>query len=248
VSDTDRIEAATAHRPWPLPDAPWVMFQSWQDLLFAHWPLPPEQLRTVVPPPLELDLHDGRAWLGITPFRVSGLRARGIPPLPGLSEFLEVNCRTYVRYGDRTAVFFLSLDAESTAAVLGARALYHLPYRRADMSAHREGEWIEYRSRLQSGGAELVARYRPVGSAAEPAPGTLEHFLTERYALMTVSDDGKVGYADIHHPPWRLRPAEARIEKNTIAESHGLMLPDRAPLLHFSAVQDTLIWMPKRLP
>src|SRR3954453_20358807 len=107
----------TAHRPWPLPEGPWLQGQTWRELLFAHWPLPAEQLRHVVPPELPIDTFDGSAWLGIPPFRVTGVRLRGAPPVPVVSSFLETNVRTYTTFGGRPGIWFLSLDAASRLAV-----------------------------------------------------------------------------------------------------------------------------------
>ncbi|MBW3534703.1 MAG: DUF2071 domain-containing protein [Gemmatimonadetes bacterium] len=249
MSDHTRsILAEVAHRPWPLPSAPWVMYQSWRRLLFAHWPLPHDRLRAAVPGELTLDTFDGSAWLGLTPFRVTDLRPRGVPAIPVGSDFPELNLRTYVRVGDRPGVYFFSLDAGSRLGVMGARALYHLPYHAADMSQEERAGWIHYRSERSDGASAVFqGRYRPTGPAAAPAAGTLEHFLTERYALYTVLGDGAVLRADIHHRPWPLQTAEAVIERNTVPEAEGLELPERAPLLHFAERQDTLVWAPERL-
>lgn len=245
ASLTDRV----GHRPWPLPDGPWVLFQSWRDLLFAHWPVPAEHLRSLVPSGLEVDTFDGSGWVGLTPFRLMGLRARWLPPVPGLSSFPEMNLRTYVRVGERPGIHFFSLDAASRLAVAGARALYRLPYHRARMTMERRGDWIRYRSRRVSNpDAEFAGRYRPVGRVGRAGPGTLEAFLTERYALYTVLGDGTVLRGQIHHPPWPLQEAEADIRRNGVPQAHGIRLPDRPPLLHFSARQDTLVWPPETIP
>jgi len=131
--------AETAHRPWPLPARPWLMGQTWYSLLFAHWAVTPEALRPLIPQPLELDLRDGQAWLGVTPFVVGGLRLRGTPPLPWLSRFPELNVRTYVDYGSHPGIYFFSLDAARLAAVAAARRAYRLPYFHAAMSARHQG-------------------------------------------------------------------------------------------------------------
>lgn len=243
----DAIEAAlslTAHRPWPMPEGSWVMYQRWERLLFAHWPVDVAALRAHVPPPLDIDLHDGQAWLAVTAFDLSQLRARGLPPLPGASSFPELNVRTYVRLGDKPGVFFFSLDAGSRLAVGAARTAYALPYHHADMVIEPHGEWLHYRCERDP---ETVfeARYRPVGSAFRPEPGTLEHFLTERYALYASPRANVVHRGDIHHGPWLLRPAEAEISRNTMADAAGIRLRDRAPLLHYAERQDVLLWPPK---
>jgi hypothetical protein len=243
--DTATIEGQTAHRPWPKPGGPWIMFQSWRSLLFAHWALPAAALRSHVPSPLVLEEFDGSAWLGLTPFLLTGLHARGLPPLPGLSEFPEMNLRTYVRYGSRPGIFFFALDAANAAAVAAAKLVYRLPYRRAEMSMKLDGEWIRYRSRRVDEDAEFAGRYRPVGDMFEPSPGTLEHFLTERYALYTVLRSGRVLRGQIHHAPWRLRDAEVEIETNSVPAASGLLVGNGPVTLHYAERQDTLIWPPE---
>lgn len=249
---TEPIETETGHRPWPLPAGRWIMRQSWCELLFAHWPLRPDALRSVVPPQLVLDQFDGRAWVSVAAFRLTDLRARGLPTLPGLSEFLELNLRTYVRVGDAPGVYFFSLDATSRLAVKGARIFYRLPYFHAEMHMETREGWIHYRSRRYrdgdaAGNAEFAGRYRPAGPVFNALPGSLDHFLVERYALYTTLSTGEVLRADIHHPPWPLQEAEAEITRNTVATAHGIRLPAQAPLLHFAGRQDTLVWRPGRV-
>jgi uncharacterized protein len=235
----------TTHRPWPVPDSPWVMGQTWEHLLFAHWPVEPEVLRAVMPPQLAPDVHDGSAWLGVTPFLVRGARLRGTLPWPFVGRFLEVNVRTYTTVDGKPGIFFLSLDAASRLAVAGARRAYRLPYFRARMAATRSGDSIAYRSaRVSSDGppATLALSYEPTGPATSAKPGTLDHFLTERYCLYTLDEAGRVLRADIHHPPWPLQPAQAAFTENTMPQPYGIELPQVDPLLHYSARQDVVIW------
>jgi uncharacterized protein len=237
--------AETEHRAWPLPERPWIQGQTWERLLFAHWRVDAAELRPLVPAQLPLDTHDGSAWLGMTPFRLTGLRLRGLPPLPGVSSFLELNVRTYTTVGDKPGIYFFSLDAQSPLAVAAARQLYRLPYHHARMSAEEREGWIEYSSERLTGerARRFRARYRPgpAGDVFEASPGSLEHFLTERYCLYTLGRGGEVCRAEIHHPPWPLQTAEAELDENTMAPD-GLRLPDELPLLHFSARQDAVIW------
>lgn len=233
-----RVLEELAHRPWPLPTGPWVMAQTWDNLLFAHWPVDPELVRPHVPEELLLDVYDGRAWIGITPFVLRGLRARGVPPAPYLSDFYELNVRTYARLDDKPGIWFFSLDASSRAAVIAARRTYHLPYFYARMSRRRDGDIFEHRSARKA--ARLTCRYWPLGEVAPAAEGTLEHFLTERYCLYTV-DDSRLRRGEIHHPPWPLQAASAEIDENSMPPP-GIAPADEDPLLHFSARQDTLIW------
>jgi hypothetical protein len=239
----------TAHRPWPMPDRPWLMTQTWHNLLFAHWPVAHEALRGIVPRAFDLDQFDGRAWVGIVPFRMTNVAPRGIPSLPRLSEFPELNVRTYVRRGDKPGVFFFSLDAGSPVAVQAARLLLNLPYYSAVMRVEADAGAVAYRSRRtgRPASAELDARYSPSGPPAAPGRGTLEYFLTERYCLYALSHRRRPYRLDIHHPPWPLQPAQAEIARNTMTHAAGFALPDTRPLLHFAKRQDMVAWAPERL-
>src|SRR5438093_1905363 len=151
------------------------MAQTWDDLLFAHWRLPAEAIRPFLPDGLELDTYDGDAWIGMTPFRVSGLRLRGLLPLPRLSSFLELNVRTYVSARDRPGIWFFSLDASSTLAVEVSRRTYDLPYFRARIVAEERAGWIEYEcARAGEPGRVWSGRYRPAGPIFHPARESLE--------------------------------------------------------------------------
>jgi uncharacterized protein YqjF (DUF2071 family) len=243
------ILASHAHRPWPLPNRKWRMVQEWNRLLFAHWPVDPPLLRPLVPPVLELDLREGRCWVAVTPFYLSGLRLRGLPAVPGTSSFLELNLRTYVRYQGVPGVFFFSLDAGSLAAVFGAHAMYGLPYFYASMRMRVSNQGaIHYDSfRAHPGnGAEFRGDYQPTGDVFQAAPGSLEQFLVERYCLYSVQRR-RLHRAEIHHLPWPLQPARAEITRNTMAEASGIALPDTPPLLHYARHLQVLVWAPQRL-
>ncbi|MGH7714093.1 MAG: YqjF family protein, partial [Gemmatimonadaceae bacterium] len=168
------------HRPWPLPSEPWVWRQVWHDLAFLHWHVAPDAIRHLVPKELTLDEFDGQAWVAVTPFWMSDVALRGVPSLPGVSSFPEVNVRTYVRHGDRRGVWFFSLDAASHLAVWVAQHLFRLPYVYAHMRVRPLGARILYSSRRPSGPG-FLANYEPVGPVRRAVPGSLEHFLTERY-------------------------------------------------------------------
>jgi uncharacterized protein YqjF (DUF2071 family) len=244
ASPAARRQAATldetAHRPWPAPERPWFMGQTWESLLFAHWPVDPERLERVVPSELPLDVVDGQAWVGVTPFAVKGLRVRGVAPAPVLSSFPEVNVRTYVTVDGRPGIYFFSLDTSSRFGVETARRIYRLPYFHARQRF--DGATFESR-RTQSDGprAELRATYEPVGEVRPPAPASIDHFLTERYCLYTLDEDRRVHRGEIHHPPWPLQAASARIEVNTMGAQIDLEL-DGTPLLHYSERQDVVFW------
>jgi uncharacterized protein YqjF (DUF2071 family) len=237
------------HRPWPLPPRPWALAMRWHELLFMHWPVAGEVLRPWIPPTLQIDTFDGTAWLGIVPFRMSGVRPRLVPPMPWLSAFPELNVRTYVTAGGKPGVWFFSLDAAQPIAVRAARLLTHLPYYDARMSVVRSSADVRYVSERTHRGAPAAAfraSSRPTGPVYRPAPGTLDHWLTERYCLYAADRSRRVWRGDIHHPRWPLQPAAAEVEVNTMTQQIGLGLPDVPPLLHYAEYQEVVAWMLKR--
>ena len=216
------------------------MGQTWEDLLFAHWRVPEDIVRPHLPASLAVDLYGGSAWLGVTPFRLTNFRLRGMLPIPGLNSFLELNVRTYVVAGDRPGIWFFSLDASSQLAVDLARRTYKLPYFRARMSMTRRSDAIDYEcARVAEPGRVFSGSYRPAGAAVAPADGSLESFLTERYCLYTTDEAGVLYRAEIHHEPWALQPAEAEIGLVSIVP---VELSDEPPLCHYSHRQDVVIW------
>ena len=217
------------------------MTQVWEDVLFAHWRVDPDALRRILPAAIApwLDTYDGAAWLGVVPFEITTLRPRGIRA--GL-RFPELNVRTYCTVGGKPGVYFFSLDAANRLAVAGARLTYRLPYFPAEMRIDRDGSQIAYESRRTRGrAAELRIRYAPAGDVFTARPGTLEHFLVERYCLY-VAIRGRAWRADIDHPPWPLQQATASIERNTMAP----LALSGEPLLHYAARQDVQVWPLRR--
>jgi hypothetical protein len=221
------------------------MAMQWHDLLFMHWPVPPAVMHAWIPPALALDTFDGTAWLGITPFRMAGVRPRLLPPLPWLSAFPELNVRTYVTAEGKPGVWFFSLDAGNPVAVRGARTFFHLPYYDAAMTVESDAGVVRYTSRRTHRGAPSAAftgRYRPIGPVSHAAVGSLAYWLTERYCLYAADRRGRLWRGDIHHARWPLQPAEADIACNTMAAPLQLRLPPGAPLLHFAQRLDVVAW------
>jgi uncharacterized protein len=242
------IVESIAHRPWPLPRRPWLMTQSWHDLLFAHWRVDASEMRRAVPAPFDLDLFDGEAWLGVVPFHMTNVGLRATPAVPWISAFPELNVRTYVRVGDRPGVYFFSLDAARWLAVVAARRLLNLPYYAADMTLERQGDGLHYESvRRGRQRAQFDATYEPLGVPFAAAVGSIEYFLTERYCLYHHHRQGHPYRLDIHHRPWSLQAARAAIAMNTMAAANHLALAGAPALLHFARRQDVVAWAPTRL-
>jgi hypothetical protein len=226
------------HRPFPPPESRWTLGQTWEHTFWAHWPVPADEIRPRIPAELELEEQDGSVWLGIMFFRVRSLRARGALPLPGISSFLQLNVRTYVRGPDGLpGVWFFSIDASSRLASLGLRRVYRVPAFHSRMTLERVDDWHDAECvRVGEPGRVFSARYRATGESFHAKLGSLESFLTERYRLFTVD-----GRAEMHHDRWLLCPAEAEIELATIAP----FALTGEPRCHFAFRQDALIWPPE---
>lgn len=220
------------------PAGPAVQRQSWHELLFLHWSVPVEALRPLVPPALEIDTYEGRAYVGLVPFTMTGVRPVWAPAVPGLSSFHEVNVRTYVHLeGREPGVWFLSLDASSRVAVLVARTAYHLPYRFARMSLTRgpQGE-VRYSSERRWPGptpAACALRYWPSGPAAPAAEGSLDHFLAERYVLYA-ERRGRLLRGRVHHPPYPLQAAGFADLDESLLSAAGVQHGTERPLAHYA--------------
>ena len=210
------------------------MRMTWHDLLFMHWPLAAELLQPHIPPTLELELYHGTAWVGVIPFHMTDVRPAALPGFMA-SAFPEVNVRTYVRYKGRSGVWFFSLDAADRMAVWAARRFFHLPYHHAEMSSVSKNGVVEYRSRRRSNPEiAFVARYAPTGEVQYASPGSLEHWLTERYSLFSVDRRGRMFRVDVEHQPWPLQPAEADVAINRMTLPLRVDIATARPLLHFA--------------
>lgn len=224
-------------------------FQRWRDLAFLHWPVDPAAVAALLPPGLEVDTWEGRAWVGVVPFAMFDVAPWWSPSVPGISNFLELNVRTYVhRRGVNPGVWFFSLDAAKAIAVLMARTGWDLPYHFAAMELgatpdtdgeppkDRAGQEITYASRRRYPGptpAELRLRYRVGESIGSATPGTFEHFLAERYVLYASGSAG-LRLGRVHHVPYPLHRAEVIELEESMVVANGLPAPEAAPLILFS--------------
>jgi len=235
-----------SHRPFPLPDMNWVMTQEWHHTLFIHWPVPAASLREHVPKELEIDTFDGSAWIGIVPFQVKNTRGKFTPAIPFFSSYLEVNVRTYVKYGPRTGVYFFSLDANHLLAVLGAKAIFGLNYKQANISFQEKNHFEMSSRRIQAAGrnAKMELRYVPDTQVFFAKPGTLEHWITERYCLWT-RRGSKLIRGDIHHTKWELQRAQAEISQDMLIPFVQQEFLTQQPLLHYSKYKKAFFWPPK---
>jgi len=220
------------------------MHMRWRVLLFAHWQVDASVIRPLLPAGLQLDLFEGRCYVGAVPFLMENVTPRFVPPLPGLHAFPELNLRTYVRMGGKAGVWFFSLDAGQKLAVRAARRFFHLPYFDAnfDVEVADRVSYRAVRTHWGAASAEFHAVYRPVSEVYRSAGG-LEAWLTERYCLYSADGAGRIYRGEIDHQPWPLQRAEAEIRVNTLGNWLGIPMQGTPETLHFARSLDVHAWM-----
>lgn len=231
------------HLPFPMPPRPHALRQSWLDLTFLHWEVEPEQLHPFLPAGLELDLFEERAYVGIIPFVMSGVRPRWAIPLPGVSRFPEFNIRLYVRHQDRPGVLFLTLEAQSRITCWFAPRFYGLPYRYSRGWVEADSDTHAWSTSRRDGTHGFAGCSKAEGEIRTAVPGSLEHFLFERYALYTTHRN-KLQIAYTHHIPWEFRDGRVDLTTNDLGMrfSLGLTSPLEPDLVHMSTGVEVRTW------
>jgi uncharacterized protein YqjF (DUF2071 family) len=228
------------------PSSP-LMQQTWENLLFMHWPVPASELQAFIPAPLEVDTFDDTGWVALTPFAMRNVRPSFVPPIPWLSDFYEINCRTYVHLNGEPGVWFFSLDTDSAITVLGARTFYSLPYYGATFDVKQQNGETEYRMNRKNGNASFTASWKVQDAQPRTAePDTLEFFQVERYCLYTVHLN-QVYRSCIWHEPWPLRGAELQSCETNLLEANRLEHPATPPRVHLAGPVDVSVWPLEKL-
>jgi uncharacterized protein YqjF (DUF2071 family) len=211
--------------------AGWAIAETRRDVLLAHWPVPLDALARQLPPELAVDTFEGEAWLGIVACRLEALRIRGLPPLPGLSSGPQLEVCTYVSLDGKPGLWLFSVERSKQTLVEAAKRSLRLPAYRARMSVGPGTVDVERE------GLAFRVRYVAERRAFASRPATLDHFLTERYALYT-EDGGRLYRAELNHKPWKLRRARCTVGAATIAP----LLLDGEPHALCADSQDVLAW------
>ena len=234
----------TDHLPFPMPERKHSLEQNWVSLTFMHWEVDPDILRAHVPEDLEIDLFDGKAYIGIIPFRMEKVRPRKLPSVPLISNFPEFNIRAYVTSNGKSGVYFLTLDAQSYITCLYAPFAYSLPYKYAKCNLERNNQnGFIWHSKRRSDGLSLRGQSFPNGPILEAEKNSLEEFLFERYCLY-VKHKGKTCRAYTYHEPWKYRVGDAELIENTLTDSYNLGINNilKPDLVHLSEGVEVLTW------
>jgi uncharacterized protein YqjF (DUF2071 family) len=230
------------------PDGPVVMRPQWNDLLFLHWGFAPERVAPLLPDGLELDLFEGRAYVGLVPFQMTNVRPHFVPDLGRLSHFTtrfpELNVRTYVLRDGVPGVWFFSLDAASSLAVLAARSWFKLPYFKARMKMRQGKNGFDFWSKRLwpfPSNASCRVQFQPTGEARPAQPGSLDEFLVERYVLYSRRGQ-QLFRGRVFHEPYRVQSARVSVLRETNLRAAGFPRPQTQPHVLYSRGVQVEVW------
>lgn len=225
---------STAHRPWEMPPGNWKFYQEWNNLVFLHWQVELDELKKFVPAELEIDLFEGAPWVSLVAFTMERIRPRNLPPFPPVSNFDEINIRTYVKSNNKTGVYFLSIEGGTAASCKIAKGISELPYRYSKMK-RRNGLF-------ESSNTKYADRLKVEFQIGDPLKNkaALDLWLTERYALF--QDAGQaINEFEIHHLEWPVHSIDLKLVDLQYSRFENLIsnTPDH---MHYSPGVKVMSW------
>jgi uncharacterized protein len=231
---TSEILQAQSHRNWPPPDKKWLFYQEWHNVLFAHWKVELSELRKFVPETFEIDMLNGNAWVSLIIFTIKNIRPRYLPPFTPVSDFNEINIRTYIRYKNKEGIYFLNIEAAKWLSGLFAAAFSELPYRHSKIISSPG----HYHSFNQNNGDKLQVKFSP---GSEYPAGKADRWLTERYVFFQDNTKDKINELNIHHHQWPIYKVGINDFKMNYRRFNNL-LPNYPELVHYSPGIQVLTW------
>jgi len=224
------------HRPFPLPDRQWLLYQEWKQVLFVHVPVPVQVVQELLPSSLVPDLFGRSAWLSFVVFTVTNSRLRLVPFFPVCPTFQELNLRTYVTYKGKPGIYFIDIRSNNPAAIMLLRTFTSLHYRNVSIEAENGYYSVDVHNQSNN---HFTIRYHNEWMVTRRSQ--IEEWLTERYCCYTIDGNRLFSY-DIHHMPWKL--SRATIEKAEGRYKLGQwQLTERDfSIVHYVVQQQVLIW------
>jgi uncharacterized protein YqjF (DUF2071 family) len=240
---TKEILRYTSHRNVPIPNGPWLIFQSWREVVFLHWQLPAAILEPYVPRhrSLQLDYFDNTCWISLICFRVAHARIRGLPPLPGTSSFFEINLRMYVTCNNSPGVVFLDIHSDNSLINLLNRMI-HLPYSKGNISSKEKNQ---YRYTDPGAADKNIVELNFSRLPAQPL-SQLDKWLTERYYAFQPAGKS-VWQFPIHHAQWPLQAISLTDATVSYKWQDIALYGKELHTAHYSKGVDVVFWHPRKL-
>lgn len=236
----DEVLSNTAHRPWELPVGKWQYYQEWNNVLFLHWEVPYGELRMLVPPQLDIDSFEGRYYVSLVAFTMQKIRPRNLPAVKFISDFHEINIRTYINNGGKQGVYFLNIEAEKRLSAFVARTLSGLPYERSVIRRTQK----EYHSFNASKNLRLSASFNVTSILEDKTE--LDKWLTERYCLY-LEDASSVFRYEIHHNEWEIRNVEFENLEVDYCIGNLKLSAGNLSLAHYSGGVQAMSWKKEKM-
>ena len=229
----------TKHRPWGLPTTPWKFYQEWRDAIFLHYKVDKDLLKQFIPIDLELDIFDGDAWVSVVAFTMIKARPKNLPSFSPISDFHEVNIRTYVRKGDKAGVYFLSIEASKFLSTLIAKNVSGLPYRSSNISREKLKTFTSRNSYYND---LLLIEYKVEQNSSKTKfdKSDLDKWLTEKYALFQDYQNALIKY-EIHHSEWPLNKIEIK-NFDIRYDRFASLINNKPDLVHYSDGVQVIAW------
>ena len=235
MSKISEILTKTSHRPWELPKDPWKYYQEWNHALFFHWAFPCDLIRPLIPPKLKLDTFEGQAYVSLVAFTMQNIRPQYLPSIKAISDFHEINLRTYVTNDGKNGVYFLNIEAGKLLSTIIAKSLSGLPYEKATISRTNE----HYHSKNKLKGFYLDTKFSMGAPLKDKTK--LDRWLTERYCLYLDQNEKLFRY-DIHHKEWPLKNMEIIHFDLDYQIGEMTLQHDQLLLAHYSDGVEVIAW------
>lgn len=237
----DNLIQSISHRPWALPKGQWRYYQEWNNALFLHWKVDAGELTKLIPVGISLDTYDGESWISLVAFTMKKIRPKILPSVSFVSNFHEINVRTYLIQDNKQGVYFLNIEAQKQTSSFVAKLLSGLPYEKATIERQQKNEIQQYIASNKDKGFHLDVTFKVGYKITDQSE--LDNWLTERYCLYLDKNDKLYRY-EIHHKPWELYHVEIS-DLTTNYKVGNISLNKKPDLTHYSDGVKVVAWQRK---
>ena len=243
MKETEDIIQSISHRPWTLPNGKWSYYQEWNDALFLHWKVEESELQKLTPKNILIDKFEGETWVSLVAFTMEKIRPRNLPSISFLSNFGQINVRTYLTQDNKQGVFFLNIEAQKEISTYIAKHLSGLPYEKSEIERAEKENVKYFTSNNKKKNFKLEAKFEVQQELTNIS--TLDKWLIERYCLYLQSNNETYRY-EIQHKSWKIFQVEI-LELTTDYKFGNIKLNRKPDLIHYSNGVKVVAWNKEKL-